>query len=92
MKKKNSSYKKMWLLLAALVVSAVVASLAFTSLIYAVSSLLGGLLIAGGALFSLVGWTILVVLTLERAYEPGRPVSLPTSGLQGDLKSSIAKS
>jgi hypothetical protein len=90
--KKNNSYKKMWLLLAAMVVSTVVVAFAFTSLIYSVSALLGGLFIAGGAMFTLVAWMTIAVFMLERAYEPGRPTSLPTPNLQHDMKSSVAKS
>ena len=89
--KKNNSYKQMWLLLAAMVVSAVIASLAFTSLIYSVSAQIGSLLIAGGALLSLVIWMALAVVALERAYEPGRPTSLPTNRVTSELKTGIAK-
>lgn len=93
MKKKNNSYKKMWMLLAGMVISALVLAFVFTSLLYSVSPQLSSLLIAGGAMFSLVAWMTLAVITLERAYEPGRPTRLPTTNtLQGELKSSVAKS
>ncbi len=84
-KNNNKAYRKMWLLLAAMVASAVVASLGFTALIYAVTPLLASLLIAGGALVSLVTWMTLAVYTLERAYEPGRPTRLPVAAVQRDL-------
>lgn len=78
MKKNANAYKKMWLLLVAMVASALVASLAFTTLIYAVTPMLASLMIAGGALVSLLTWITLAIFTLERTYEPGRPTHLPT--------------
>ena len=92
MKKKNNSYKKMWLLLVGMIASALILSLAFTSLIFSLSTQLGSVLIGSGALLSLVVWLALAVITLERAYEPGRPTSLPTHKVQSDLKHSVAKS
>ncbi len=92
MKNNNkNSYKKMWLLLVGMIISAVVMSLAFTSLIYAVSPQLGLLLIGSAALFSLVAWISLAVITLERSYEPGRPTRLPGTAVQSELKQSVAK-
>ena len=91
MKKNNNAYKKMWLLMAGMIASAVIASLAFTSLIYSVSPQIGSLLTAGGALLSLVIWMALGVITLERAYEPGRPTRLPNATVQSELKPGIAK-
>ena len=92
MKKNKNSYKKMWLLLAGMIVSALLASLAFTSLIYSVSPQFGTLLIAGGALLSLIIWMALAVITLERAYEPGRPTRLSATTVQSELKPGVVKS
>lgn len=69
----------MWLLLAGMVISAVVASLALTSLIYAVTPQIGTLVIGAGALASLIAWLTIAMFTLEQAYEPDRPTRLPVS-------------
>jgi heme/copper-type cytochrome/quinol oxidase subunit 4 len=90
--KKNNSYKKMWLLLIGMIASALIGSLAFTSLIYSVSSQLASVLIMGGALISLVVWMVLAVITLERSYEPGRPTNFATTNSKRDLNPSIARS
>lgn len=92
MKKNDRAYQKMWLLLAGMIASAVILSLAFTSLLYAVTPQMGAVLVAGGALLSLVAWMSLAVITLERSYEPDRPTRLPAPALQGELKSTVAKS
>ena len=82
----------MWLLLAGMVVSALVAAFAFTSLLYTVSPQLGSLVIMSGALLGLVAWLTIALVALGRAYEPGRPTSLPATPVPGALKSSAVKS
>ena len=91
MKKKNA-YKKMWFLLGGMVVSAVVAALAFTTLIYSVVPQFGTLLIAGGALLSLLVWMALILIALDWAYEPGRPTKRNTKMISSELKSGVAES